>query len=145
MLLRSRLLCRLSSVAQGTLAEPFPRVAPVRTLHANTLTNRLKLHPILPVYPSLTTVRFAVWNTDGINQDEVESRVIMVCKAFDKITADKVTLTSHFINDLGLDSLDHVEVIMAIEDEFGFEIPDEEAEKLITPEHIVKFVMDRED
>ena len=45
-----------------------------------------------------------------------------VCKAFDKITADKLTLDSHFINDLGLDSLDHVEVIMAVEDEFGFEV-----------------------
>merc|ERR1719150_2445493 len=80
-----------------------------------------------------------------ITQAEIESRVLAVCKAFDKITADKVTLTSHFINDLGLDSLDHVEVIMAIEDEFGFEIPDEEAEKLITPEHIVKFVMSQGD
>ena len=45
-----------------------------------------------------------------------------VCKAFDKISADKITLDSHFINDLGLDSLDHVEVIMAVEDEFGFEV-----------------------
>ena len=33
-----------------------------------------------------------------------------------------MTLAAHFINDLGLDSLDHVEVIMAIEDEFGFEV-----------------------
>ena len=33
-----------------------------------------------------------------------------------------MTLDSHFINDLGLDSLDHVEVIMAVEDEFGFEV-----------------------
>merc|ERR1712038_2205534 len=47
---------------------------------------------------------------------DIESRVMTVCKAFDKLTAE-----SHFINDLGLDSLDHVEVIMAIEDEFGFE------------------------
>jgi len=68
-----------------------------------------------------------------------------VCKAFDKINVDKVTLSAHFVNDLGLDSLDHVEVIMAIEDEFGFEIPDEHAEKLITPEHIVKYVLDHED
>ena len=45
-----------------------------------------------------------------------------MCKAFDKISADKITLDSHFINDLGLDSLDHVEVIMAVEDEFGFEV-----------------------
>jgi acyl carrier protein len=48
--------------------------------------------------------------------------VLAVCKAFDKISADKLELESHFIKDLGLDSLDHVEVIMAIEDEFGFEV-----------------------
>ena len=48
--------------------------------------------------------------------------MLAVCKAFDKISADKITLDSHFINDLGLDSLDHVEVIMAVEDEFGFEV-----------------------
>ena len=52
---------------------------------------------------------------------------------------------SHFINDLGLDSLDHVEVIMAMEDEFGFEIPDDHAEKLLTPAKIVQYVCDHED
>ena len=61
-------------------------------------------------------------NFASLSQGDIESRVLNVCKAFDKITADKLTLDSHFINDLGLDSLDHVEVIMAIEDEFGFEV-----------------------
>lgn len=56
-----------------------------------------------------------------------------------------MTLESHFINDLGLDSLDHVEVIMAMEDEFGFEIPDVDAEKLLRPADIVRYVADRED
>merc|ERR1711956_66828 len=42
------------------------------------------------------------------SKSDIESRVLAVCKAFDKITADKVSLDSHFINDLGLDSLDHV-------------------------------------
>lgn len=51
-----------------------------------------------------------------------------------------MSLESHFINDLGLDSLDHVEVIMAIEDEFGFEIPDMDAEKLLRPADIVRWV-----
>jgi len=46
---------------------------------------------------------------------------------------------------LGLDSLDHVEVIMAIEDEFGFEIPDKDAEKLWTPQDIIKYVADKEE
>ena len=56
----------------------------------------------------------------------------------------QVSLDSHFINDLGLDSLDHVEVIMAVEDEFGFEIPDEHAEKLLTPGKIAQYVCDHE-
>lgn len=44
-----------------------------------------------------------------------------------------------------MDSLDHVEVIMAIEDEFGFEIPDADAERLLKPADIVRYVADRED
>lgn len=56
-----------------------------------------------------------------------------------------MTLDSHFIKELGLDSLDHVEVIMAIEDEFGFEIPDEQAEKLLTPAKIAEYVAEHED
>ncbi len=43
-------------------------------------------------------------------------------------------MTSHFIKDLGLDSLDHVEVIMAIEDEFGFEVSTSYSEWLISLE-----------
>lgn len=57
----------------------------------------------------------------------------------------QLTVDSHFINDLGLDSLDHVEVIMAMEDEFGFEIPDMDAERLVTPAAIVRYVADKED
>jgi len=83
-------------------------------------------------------------NFASTSKADVESRVLAVCKAFDKITADKLTMESHFINDLGLDSLDHVEVIMAIEDEFGFEIPDDHAEKLLTPVKIVEYVAEHE-
>merc|ERR1712111_31337 len=83
-----------------------------------------------------------LYSMSGLTKDAVESRVLTVCKAFDKITADKVSLESHFINDLGLDSLDHVEVIMAVEDEFGFEIPDEHAEKLLTPGKIAQYVVE---
>lgn len=57
----------------------------------------------------------------------------------------QLTVDSHFINDLGLDSLDHVEVIMAMEDEFGFEIPDSDTERLMKPSDIVRYVADKED
>ena len=52
----------------------------------------------------------------------------------DKLGVDesKVTNDSHFIEDLGADSLDTVELIMQFEEEFGIEIPDEDAEKIVT-------------
>lgn len=48
------------------------------------------------------------------------------------VAAEEVTDTASFIDDLGADSLDTVELVMAFEEEFGIEIPDEEAEKLQT-------------
>ncbi|XP_017136285.1 acyl carrier protein, mitochondrial isoform X3 [Drosophila miranda] len=77
--------------------------------------------------------------------EDIKFRVLKVVSAYDKVTADKLKVESHFINDLGLDSLDHVEVIMAMEDEFGFEIPDSDAEKLLKPADIIKYVADKED
>lgn len=75
----------------------------------------------------------------------VKDRVMLVLRLYDKIDAETLTLDSHFMNDLGLDSLDHVEIIMAIEDEFMFEIPDFDAERLMTPGDIAQYVCDRND
>ncbi|KAH8408435.1 hypothetical protein KR215_005589 [Drosophila sulfurigaster] len=75
----------------------------------------------------------------------INERVLLVLKLYDKVDPSKLNVDSHFINDLGLDSLDHVEVIMAMEDEFGFEIPDSDAEKLLKPADIIKYVADKED
>ena len=61
-----------------------------------------------------------------------------------EISHSQVSLESHFINDLGLDSLDHVEVIMAVEDEFGFEITEDHVDKLVTPGKIVEYVCEHE-
>ncbi|XP_051173778.1 acyl carrier protein, mitochondrial isoform X1 [Leptopilina boulardi] len=76
---------------------------------------------------------------------EIEERVMKVVASYDKITADKLTADSHFTNDLGLDSLDHVEIIMAVEDEFGFEIPDMDAERLMKPADIIRYIGDKQD
>ncbi|KOM37001.1 hypothetical protein LR48_Vigan03g038200 [Vigna angularis] len=51
-----------------------------------------------------------------------------------------VTPNAHFHNDLGLDSLDAVEIVMALEEEFGFEIPDNEADKINSIKHAVDFI-----
>ncbi|XP_036408913.1 acyl carrier protein, mitochondrial-like [Megalops cyprinoides] len=77
--------------------------------------------------------------------DSIKDRVMYVLKLYDKINPEKLQATSHFMKDLGLDSLDQVEIIMAMEDEFGFEIPDAEAEKLMTPQEIVDYIADKKD
>ena len=56
------------------------------------------------------------------------------------VEADKVTENASFIDDLGADSLDTVELVMAFEEEFGVEVPDEEAEKLQTVGDVVKYI-----
>ena len=53
-----------------------------------------------------------------------------------------ITLESSFIDDLGADSLDIVELIMALEEEFDIEIPDEDAEKVVTVSDVVDYIKD---
>ena len=52
----------------------------------------------------------------------------------------EVTMEASFIDDLGADSLDTVELVMALEEEFGIEIPDEDAEKIVTVSDIIKYI-----
>lgn len=54
-------------------------------------------------------------------------------------------MDARFVEDLGFDSLDHVEIVMSLEDEFGFEIPDKDAEKLKTPRDVFKYICEHED
>lgn len=82
---------------------------------------------------------------DPLNLKFIHERVLLVLNLFDKIDNSKLTAESHFINDLGLDSLDHVEIILMIEDEFGFEIPDAHGEVLVNASMIARYVADHED
>jgi len=54
--------------------------------------------------------------------------------------ADTVTLEANFVDDLGADSLDTVELVMALEEEFDIEIPDEAAEKILTVQDTVDYI-----
>lgn len=58
------------------------------------------------------------------------------------VNADQVTPEAKFVEDLGADSLDIVELVMALEEEFGKEIPDEQAEKLLTVGDVIKYIED---
>lgn len=59
-----------------------------------------------------------------------------------QVAESEVTMDTNLMKDLSADSLDAVEIIMGIEDEYGFEIPDEDAEKFQTVRDLVKYVED---
>ena len=59
------------------------------------------------------------------------------------VDADKVTKDSSFIDDLGADSLDTVELVMAFEEEFDLEIPDEDAQKMRTVSDAIDYLKDK--
>jgi acyl carrier protein len=58
------------------------------------------------------------------------------------VNADQVVPEAKFIEDLGADSLDTVELIMALEEEFSIEVPDEEAEKLVSVGDVTRYIED---
>ena len=71
-------------------------------------------------------------------------RGVYVCDIAEQlgVNADQVTPDAKFIEDLGADSLDTVELVMALEEEFGHEIPDEQAEKLQSVGDVIKYIED---
>jgi len=73
-------------------------------------------------------------------EKSVEKRVIEIIVEQLKVSPEEVTLEASFIDDLGADSLDLVELIMAMEEEFGLEISDEDAEKIQTVQDAVNYI-----
>uniref|UniRef100_A0A8R1I589 Acyl carrier protein n=1 Tax=Caenorhabditis japonica TaxID=281687 RepID=A0A8R1I589_CAEJA len=79
---------------------------------------------------------------------QVEERVLKAVRAWDRFPADKeslLKLDADFSKDFGFDSLDQVEIVMAIEDEFGFEIPLQDSDKFKTIRDAFKYICERED
>ena|SRR3989338_6340003 len=77
----------------------------------------------------------------GLTLPEVKERVVKIVSQFDKVDPAKVNEKSHFINDLGLDSLDAVELVMAFEDEFAFEVPESDLENIVSVEQAIAYVL----
>lgn len=72
--------------------------------------------------------------------EAVQDRVRAIIAEQLGVKLEEVTDTASFIEDLGADSLDTVELVMALEEEFGIEIPDEDAEKMVTVGDAIKYI-----
>ena len=73
----------------------------------------------------------------------VEEKVIKIIAEKLNVSEDQVKPEASFVDDLGADSLDLVELVMAMEEEFGMEISDEEAEKLRTVKDVLDYIRER--
>ncbi len=72
--------------------------------------------------------------------DNIEEQVKKIIVEQLNVDESKVTADAKFIDDLGADSLDTVELVMAFEDKFSIEVPDEEAEKLKSVKDVVEYI-----
>jgi len=76
-----------------------------------------------------------------VEQDVIAKVKDMVSNQLGK-PEEEISLEAAFIEELGADSLDLVELVMALEDEFGLEISDEDAEKIVTVQDAVSFILE---
>eukprot|EP01088_Endostelium_zonatum_P015880 TRINITY_DN406_c0_g1_i1.p1 TRINITY_DN406_c0_g1~~TRINITY_DN406_c0_g1_i1.p1 ORF type:complete len:131 (-),score=39.40 TRINITY_DN406_c0_g1_i1:64-432(-) len=88
------------------------------------------------------TINNARWYSDDahLTEEQAKTRVLRVVSEFHKVDKSKVNENAHFYKDLGLDSLDQVELVLALEDEFAIMLTEEEQEKLATVKDTIHFI-----
>jgi len=75
---------------------------------------------------------------------DIEEKVKKIIEEKLSVNADQITTEARFAEDLKADSLDTVELVMALEDEFGLDIPDEEADKIKTVGDAIKYIVTKQ-
>lgn len=112
------------------------------------ILGHIRVPVIQPIAPSLGSNNFrsllfrpfSSHGDDHLTKEVVTDRVLAVIKDFPKVDPSKVTPDVHFQKDLGLDSLDNVELVMALEEEFKLEIPDLEADKIDSTKLAIEYI-----
>ncbi|XP_050215190.1 acyl carrier protein 3, mitochondrial [Mercurialis annua] len=112
----------------------------------NSILSHMRLRAIVEQHSfaqsSNEFIRRQMCSSNAANPDRVIlDRVIGLVKKFDTIDATKITETADFQKDLCLDSLDRVELVMAFEQEFSIEIPDDQADKLTCCADVAKYIV----
>jgi acyl carrier protein len=95
-----------------------------------------------PKYQELTDLK-NLFSGEAITMSSIEEQVKGIVAEQLGVKQEEVTNDASFVDDLGADSLDTVELVMALEEEFETEIPDEDAEKITTVQQAIDFVTAR--
>jgi len=74
---------------------------------------------------------------------EIEAKITKIVSEQLNVEESEIALDSSFVDDLGADSLDTVELVMAFEEEFGIEIPDDDAEKIQSVQNAVDYIAEK--
>lgn len=119
-----------AAVTKSTLSKTPPPFAVV---------NPSVMQAVRHVPAQLVTIR-SFGSESFLDAGDVMERVMMVVSNFEKVDTSKVSKESKFKEDLDLDSLDAVEVVMAIEEEFAIEIPDAESDKILSVADAVEYI-----
>lgn len=81
-----------------------------------------------------------------LTKELVTERILEILEDYDNVkNVDKISETAHFSRDLGLDSLDQVEVLMEVENEFSILIPDDDADNLKTVDQTINYILEQPD
>lgn len=123
------------------------RTALARTLRLNTVplsTQRIAAVPKLAI-PQFAQASRSYAGFPALTRDIARERIIELLEGYDKVTTKDISEKSNFVTDLGLDSLDVVEVVMEVEHEFNIQIPDHEADSLKTVGQTVDYILSQPD
>ena len=101
------------------------------------------LWPDCPASAGLNARAFNTNRTNFMAEKSIEEKVNDIIVEQLGVNPEQVTPQASFIEDLGADSLDIVELVMAFEEEFGVEVPDEDAEKLQTVGDVIKYIEEK--
>ncbi|ODV81380.1 mitochondrial acyl carrier protein [Suhomyces tanzawaensis NRRL Y-17324] len=120
------------------------RNALMRGLRAPLAARQSALPRVGAVYAP-ANVRFYA-GFPALTRDGAKERILELLEGYDKVdTSKEITEQSSFVQDLGLDSLDVVEVVMEVEHEFNIQIPDNEADNLKTVGQTLDYILAQDD
>jgi len=138
----------VESFAGSTFSNDLMRSS-MRPLISSSLRSRVVAGAVAPraVLPlAASTARIApvlarnYASGSGLAEEEIRGRILDLIKSFEKVDPAKLSTKSTFTEDLGLDSLDAVEVVMAVEEEFSIEIPDAEADEIKSVQEAIDYI-----